>query len=1124
MLQGWPRVVPSPSVSSAVIHSDIVAQFPAALRDRARPYVSGDRVHVLAWGPEGATALVLGAQAHATDVQIAGQQATVRCSCAAAAEGGPCRHQWALLAFLDEHGALPLSLQEGEEPPALTCAYGDALDDAQVDQLYRQYGVYNAFDGSTAGSSADSRPAEKGPVEPWRAALGQIAAAHVPYAASASREGGRSLPADRRLVYLVHLVAQEPTLGMRVEVATQRRDRDGRWEAPRPFAFAAEAWYEAPDPADRLIANLLLGTAEHRHVTGMPSGGFVVPVRAFGTTLRLICETGRAMVHSQKPSLNGRTLRWDNGAPYKVQLRVSLLPSSHYALSAHLLREGEAIPAADADVITPTGLVLVGESLSRIDLGALQPLLAVLWRQGELDLGPDPSAFLSQYHTTPGVPPLSLPDGAVHTETEVTPERYVVARTDGPWSRRPFVRLTVRFRYGNAFVDADAGTPWVFDPGTRTLYRRRMSIEREAVMRVRTAGAQDLYFPAEHRMVLTMPSTQAVSVLGGLARDGWHVEYDGVPLTAPGQVAVTGSMSADWFDLEGYVPFGAHRVPLATVLQARASGQTYLELPDGSHGVLPQDAPSAWQALQAIAERRGSVLRFQRGQLALVDMLLETLPTVDVDAQFEAARTQLRTFRSITAVPVAASFVGDLRGYQRESLGWFAFLRQFGLGGCLADDMGLGKTVQVLALLEARRVERAGVSLLVVPRSLVFNWMQEAARFTPQLRMVDLSHGDRAATPLEALEVDVVITTYGTLRRDVMQLGQQHFDYVVLDEAQAIKNAGTATAKAARLLRANHRLALTGTPIENRIEELWSLFEFLNPGMLGTSSTFASAARVLGASSRGLLPVGAEAPDDLMTRALRPVILRRTKAQVATELPPRTEHTLEVELEPEQRAFYESLRVRYAEAVMAQVAEHGLARSRMQILEGLLRLRQAACHPSLVDPRRTALPSAKLDALIPSLQEITSEGHKALVFSQFTSFLALVKARLDEAGVRYEYLDGRTRDRGARVARFQSADGPPVFLISLKAGGHGLNLTAAEYVYLLDPWWNPAVEAQAIDRAHRIGQSRHVLATRVVARDTIESKILELQASKRALADAILGEDKGGLGAIGRAELELLFG
>jgi SNF2 family DNA or RNA helicase len=276
---------------------------------------------------------------------------------------------------------------------------------------------------------------------------------------------------------------------------------------------------------------------------------------------------------------------------------------------------------------------------------------------------------------------------------------------------------------------------------------------------------------------------------------------------------------------------------------------------------------------------------------------------------------------------------------------------------------------------------------------------------------------------------------------------------------------------------------------------------------------------MLGASARL-----ATADPVLLSRALRPVILRRTKAAVASELPPRVEQTLEVTLEPRQRVFYEQLRRRYAESVLAHVDREGMHKSRMHILEALLRLRQAACHPALVDPTRGGTPSAKLDAIIPALQEIASEGHKALVFSQFTSFLAHVRQRLELLGVPYEYLDGRTRDRQARVDRFQSADGPPVFLVSLKAGGHGLNLTAAEYVYLLDPWWNPAVEAQAIDRAHRIGQERQVFATRVVARDTIESKILELQAGKRALADAILNEDRGGLSGIGRAELELLLG
>ncbi|MCA2990293.1 DEAD/DEAH box helicase [Gemmatimonas sp.] len=1100
-----------------MIHPRLAALFPAPVVERARAYVAADRLRVLEIGPEHVVAVVRGTSTYETTITVAASVVTLSCSCAAAAGRGACKHQWALLLRLDEDEALPAALRADAPPPSVTFEAAAPVNDAYLEALAQQDG------GAVLELGAP--PA----VEPWRAALRQIAGAQAQRELSASRQTARSIPTDRRIVYLVHLTGAQQADGVRVDVATQRRNRDGVWDAPRHFGFAAAAWVDAPDPADRLIANLLLGTSDTTPDAAMPANGFVIPLRAFPTTLRLLCETGRSMVRSLKPSLEGRVLRWDDGAPYTVQLRVttSAAPTSasHYALTASLVRDRQEHALHDVDVLTPSGLMLKGDALARVESGVLQPLLALLWREGELDLGDDPSAFLEQYHGTPGLPALALPDGTVHTEFDVTPARYLTARADAPWSRRPFTRLAVRFRYGNAFADAHSSTPWVFDGTTRTLYRRRLSLEREAVTKVRAAGAQELYFPAEHRMGLALPGPQAPTVLAALVHDGWHVEYEGQPLVAAGPVTVTGRTGVDWFDLEGHVTFGSHVVPLMEVLAARASGATQLPLPDGAIGVLPRESLNAWQALQAFGERRGGVVRFKRGQLALVDILLESLPAVDVDAQLAEARTKLRTFRTIGTVPVPATFVGALRGYQHEALGWFAFLRQFGLGGCLADDMGLGKTVQVLALLEARRVERAGLSLLVVPRSLVFNWMQEAARFTPRLRVVDLSHGDRTDVALDALDADVVITTYGTLRRDVVQLGQKRFDYVVLDEAQAIKNAGTATAKAARVLQADHRLALTGTPIENRIEELWSLFEFLNPGMLGASSKFSSAARLLGpATAAAGVWSTPEAPDDLLTRALRPVILRRTKAQVAAELPARIEQTLEVELEPEQRAFYEAVRVRYAEQLFDLVDREGMARSRMHILEGLLRLRQAACHPVLVDASGTTLPSAKLDALIPSLQELTAEGHKALVFSQFTSFLALVKTRLDEAGVRYEYLDGRTRDRGARVARFQSAEGAPVFLISLKAGGHGLNLTAAEYVYLLDPWWNPAVEAQAIDRAHRIGQLRHVLATRVVARDTIESKILELQASKRALADAILGEDKGGLGAIGRAELELLFG
>jgi SNF2 family DNA or RNA helicase len=356
--------------------------------------------------------------------------------------------------------------------------------------------------------------------------------------------------------------------------------------------------------------------------------------------------------------------------------------------------------------------------------------------------------------------------------------------------------------------------------------------------------------------------------------------------------------------------------------------------------------------------------------------------------------------------------------------------------------------------------------------------------------------------------------TYGTLRRDIQALSQVEFDYVVLDEAQAIKNAATVAAKAARLLRSHHRLALSGTPIENHLGELWSLFEFLNPGVLGRSAAFQ---RVTATTSAG---------DDtarVLSRGLRPFILRRTKAQVAQDLPARTEQTIFCELSPKERALYDGLRRHYRAALLGRVARDGIAKSKMHVLEGLLRLRQAACHPALIDALRASDSSAKFDVLLPRLHEVRAEGHKAIVFSQFTTLLGLLRKALDADGVRYEYLDGKTKDRTARVERFQNDPSLGLFLISLKAGGLGLNLTAADYVFLLDPWWNPAAEAQAIDRAHRIGQVREVFAYRLIAKDTVEEKVLTLQQSKRALADAVLSADAVGLRHLQREDLELLL-
>ncbi|HZU38064.1 MAG TPA: DEAD/DEAH box helicase, partial [Gemmataceae bacterium] len=612
-------------------------------------------------------------------------------------------------------------------------------------------------------------------------------------------------------------------------------------------------------------------------------------------------------------------------------------------------------------------------------------------------------------------------------------------------------------------------------------------------------------------------------VVRTLLTAGWHVEAEGKVYRQPGTFQLAVSSGIDWFELHGQVDFDGHTAALPALLAALKRGDNTVRLDDGTVGVLPEEWLKKYGLIAGLGKVEGDHLRFTRSQTGLLDALLAAQPDATWDAAFTKARDELRHFEGIEPVEAPAGFVGQLRGYQRDGLGWLHFLQKFGFGGCLADDMGLGKTVQVLALLESRREQRAAASngqhmppsLVVVPKSLVFNWKEEAARFTPALKVLDHTGMARLQPGPHFQDYDLILTTYGTLRRDAAELKDIQFDYCILDEAQAIKNASTASAKASRLLQANHRLILSGTPVENHLGELGSLFEFLNPGMLGTASVF----QLTGAGARN----PSEETRQLLAKALRPFILRRTKEQVAKDLPEKLEQTIHCELDAEQRKRYDELRDHYRRSLLGRIESVGLNKAKMQVLEALLRLRQAACHPGLIDKKRADEPSAKLDNLLPQLAEVLDGGHKVLVFSQFTSFLAIVRDRLDKDGIAYEYLDGRTRDRAARVERFQNDPDCKLFLISLKAGGLGLNLTAAEYVFLLDPWWNPAVEAQAIDRAHRIGQTKPVFAYRLIAKDTVEEKVLELQKTKRDLADAIINADNSLIRNLGREELELLL-
>ena len=421
----------------------------------------------------------------------------------------------------------------------------------------------------------------------------------------------------------------------------------------------------------------------------------------------------------------------------------------------------------------------------------------------------------------------------------------------------------------------------------------------------------------------------------------------------------------------------------------------------------------------------------------------------------------------------------------------------------------------MLAFLEDRRlrIKKRNPTLIVVPKSLMFNWKHECERFTPAMKVMEYAGLDRSKMRDDFSKQDLILTTYGTLRRDVLILKDLTFDYIILDEAQAIKNSTSQVAKAVRLLQAKHRVGLSGTPIENHLGDLCSIFEFLNPGMLGRSSAFKQhAADPTNQETRRILSEG-----------LRPLILRRTKASVASELPEKLEQTIYCEMGEEQQRLYDELRDHYRESLLGLVAEQGIAKTRMHVLEALLRLRQAACHPALLNRATVDDSSAKLDVLIPHIEELIQEKHKTLVFSQFTSMLSIVRHALDKKGIVYEYLDGQTRDRKERVERFQTDDQCGVFLISLKAGGLGLNLTAADYVFILDPWWNPAVETQAIDRAHRVGQTRQVFAYRLICKNTVEEKITELQQAKRELADAILEQNNSIMQGLTTDDLRLLL-
>lgn len=581
--------------------------------------------------------------------------------------------------------------------------------------------------------------------------------------------------------------------------------------------------------------------------------------------------------------------------------------------------------------------------------------------------------------------------------------------------------------------------------------------------------------------------------------------------------------TTDSFEIELYGRVDKEIIPFDDVYSLILEGNKYVRIKNEGFSEVPaMDIYALMKSFNTFDVFRNEDNKYivKTYRAGLVSEMQNLGMKLKMSRKFSKFWKQISTFSTMDNAVLPKGIKAELREYQQKGFSWLWFLYQYGLNGILADDMGLGKTLQALALIQkAKEKDKQAPNLVVCPTSVVFNWDSEIQKFAPSLKCLKLSGTDRKEHFKEIEKYDVVITSYALLRRDIEKLKKHEFRYVILDESQNIKNAESITAQSVKRLNCKHKLALSGTPIENKLEELWSVFDFLMPGFLFTQSEF---------NYRYVTPI-VEREDKMVEKRLKsqiyPFILRRMKRDVAKDLPDKVENIAYCELTPEQKDFYLEVLDSTKEELFKSIEQNGLEKSRMSIFSALLRLRQICCHPRLYDKEnlKGINQSGKFEHLKEMLEEIISEGHRVLLFSQFVDMLDIVKDWLVKSGIKHEYLVGSTKNRQEVVERFNEDSSIPIFLISLKAGGTGLNLTGADYVIHYDPWWNPAVEDQATDRAYRIGQTKKVFVYRLITKGTVEEKIQKLKQRKRNLVDSVISVDRNISKTLTYADLQDIF-
>ena len=1068
-----PSRAPRHAVNSDGLEQRCIRQFPRGVLVRGRQYFQSDKVSDPTQMGEAFSLTVVG-QGERYAVWIDFSQAAtsgsieMRCTCPYYETAGLCKHLWASIIKIERSG---LSAKVPGSGPLRVLRDGGPPTNRIV-----------ITPKPIFGPNAVSQTPQEAP-NAWIERLDQIQGKSGRGTTASNALSGNMLAA------FVINAAETVSTGKLVLDFWCRRRGVGREAGPlRPD--------RAPDRDLQLLANqrdqeliaLLMRTCDPKvvHTFGRACTRFTVDPIVETQILTTLTGSGNSFLSRSpngSPDNADRPLRMDRGKPWETELVIEDV-GNRYRLEGLLKRDQETKTVNEPICFFSSGLILLGEQVSRLAEPRHARWLNNL-RSGEFFIPRDQvDAFVKRVLTDASAPPITWPEGLEWKKSIIQPVPHGVFLPLGNDPSTGRMTLTVSFDYAGQMISLADPSESVVDVENRQVHVRNREFE-EATLN------QALEILRDPSGAIPMNDLQRSST--ELSENGWIIFIESQRVIVAEDFALNVTSSTDWFDVSLSVSFGGNPLRKEEILAALESKSSSVRLKDGSIGFLPEEWLARYVTLRGLGDSNepGS-LRFEKSQGLLLNAALGDEDDVRGDKGFEAFRKRILKYDLTKTAKAPVGFKGKLRNYQKEGLTWLTFLKDFESGGVLADDMGLGKTIQVLAFLLSRKKESKLPSLVVAPKSLIFNWIDEAQKFAPTLKVVRYVGEGRKKLAQEIGDADLLVTTYGTLRSDIEKLREQEFDVAIIDEAQFIKNPKSQASIACKRLRAKHRLALTGTPIENTIQDLLSILEFTNPGLLRFSA-------------------GENAPKDVesaLARLLRPFMLRRTKEAVLTELPAKSEQVLFCEMSAEEAEYYAVIREKYRESIEQSVAKNGLAKSKIHVLEALLRLRQAACHAGLIDETKRTEPSAKLELLLSQIKEVIAEGHKALVFSQFTSLLSIVKTVLDADGITYEYLDGQTVDRKSPVDRFQSEKGCPVFLVSLKAGGTGLNLTAADYVFILDPWWNPAVEAQAIGRAHRMGQTQKVFAYRLVARGTVEEKILELQKKKKDLAESIVSEDK----------------